>query len=152
MFKTYHFTSDVISQLSETFQLHFFFLFLRLRSLQVDTLAIVLLKNQDITSLSDRYRSTSFDACTYFAQLKDEKESVERVHLFQLYLNIQTQKRKFLGQFIPATNPNKNSSVGILYMVSLSLGLFQQLTRRNLNRVCNILQYIRMIISSLKIV
>lgn len=129
-----------------------FFLFLRLRSLQVDTLAIVLLKNQDITSLSDRYQSTSFDACTYFAQLKDEKESVERVHLFQLYLNIQTQKRKFLGQFIPATNPNKNSSVGILYMVSLSLGLFQQLTRRNLNRVCNILQYIRMIISSLKIV
>lgn len=149
MFKTYHFTSDVISQLSETFQLHFFFLFLRLRSLQVDTLAIVLLKNQDITSLSDRYQSTSLDACTYFAQLKDEKE---RVHLFQLYLNIQTQKRKFLGQFIPATNPNKNSSVGILYMVSLSLGLFQQLTRRNLNRVCNILQYIRMIISSLKIV
>lgn len=144
MFKTYHFTSDVISQLSETFQLHFFFLFLRLRSLQVDTLAIVLLKNQDITSLSDRYQSTSFDACTYFAQLKDEKESVERVHLFQLYLNIQTQKRQFLGQFIPATNPNKNSSVGILYMVSL--------TRRNLNRVCNILQYIRMIISSLKIV
>lgn len=130
----------------------FFFLFLRLRSLQVDTLAIVLLKNQDITSLSDRYQSTSFDACTYFAQLKDEKESVERVHLFQLYLNIQTQKRKFLGQFIPATNPNKNSSVGILYMVSLSLGLFQQLTRRNLNRVRNILQYIRMIISSLKIV
>lgn len=152
MFKTYHFTSDVISQLSETFQLLFFFLFLRLRSLQVDTLAIVLLKNQDITSLSDRYQSTSLDACTYFAQLKDEKESVERVHLFQLYLNIQTQKRKFLGQFIPATNPNKNSSVGILYMVSLSLGLFQQLTRRNLNRVCNILQYIRMIISSLKIV
>ena len=129
-----------------------FFPFLRLRSLQVDTLAIVLLKNQDITSLSDKYQSTSFDACTYFAQLKDEKESVERVHLFQLYLNIQTQKRKFLGQFIPATNPNKNSSVGILYMVSLSLGLFQQLTRRNLNRVCNILQYIRMIISSLKIV
>ena len=129
-----------------------FFLFLRLRSLQVDTLAIVLLNNQDITSLSDRYQSKSFDACTYFAQLKDEKESVERVHLFQLYLNIQTQKRKFLGQFIPATNPNKNSSVGILYMVSLSLGLFQQLTRRNLNRVCNILQYIRMIISSLKIV
>ena len=129
-----------------------FFLFLRLRSLQVDTLAIVLLNNQDITSLSDRYQSTSFDACTYFAQLKDEKESVERVHLFQLYLNIQTQKRNFLGQFIPATNPNKNSSVGILYMVSLSLGLFQQLTRRNLNRVCNILQYIRMIISSLKIV
>lgn len=129
-----------------------FFLFLRLRSLQVDTLAIVLLNNQDITSLSDRYQSTSFDACTYFAQLKDEKESVERVHLFQLYLNIQTQKRKFLGQFIPATNPNKNSSVGILYMASLSLGLFQQLTRRNLNRVCNILQYIRMIISSLKIV
>ena len=129
-----------------------FFLFLRLRSLQVDTLAIVLLNNQDITSLSDRYQSTSFDACTYFAQLKDEKESVERVHLFQLYLNIQTQKRKFLGQFITATNPNKNSSVGILYMVSLSLGLFQQLTRRNLNRVCNILQYIRMIISSLKIV
>lgn len=152
MFKTYHFTSDVISQLNETFQLHFFFLFLRLRSLQVDTLAIVLLKNQDITSLSDRYQSTSFDACTYFAQLKDEKESVERVHLFQLYLNIQTQKRNFLRQFIPATNPNKNSSVGILYMVSLSLGLFQQLTRRNLNRVCNILQYIRMIISSLKIV
>ena len=152
MFKTYYFTNDVISLLSETFQLHFFFLFLRLRSLQVDTLAIVLLKNQDITSLSDRYQSTSFDACTYFAQLKDEKESVERVHLFQLYLNIQTQKRKFLGQFIPATNPNKNSSVGILYMVSLSLGLFQQLTRRNLNRVCNILQYIRMIISSLKIV
>ena len=152
MFKTYHFTSDVISQLSETFQLYFFFLFLRLRSLQVDTLAIVLLKNQDITSLSDRYQSTSFDACTYFAQLKDEKESVERVHLFQLYLNIQTQKRNFLRQFIPATNPNKNSSVGILYMVSLSLGLFQQLTRRNLNRVCNILQYIRMIISSLKIV
>ena len=107
MFKTYHFTSDVISQQSETFQLHFFFLFLRLRSLQVDTLAIVLLKNQDITSLSDRYQSTSFDACIYFAQLKDEKESVERVHLFQLYLNIQTQKRKFLGQFIPATNPNK---------------------------------------------
>ena len=104
----------------------------------------MLLKNQDITSLSDRYQSTSFDACTYFAQLKDEKESVERVHLFQLYLNIQTQKRQFLGQFIPATNPNKNSSVGILYMVSL--------TRRNLNRVCNILQYIRMIISSLKIV
>ena len=98
----------------------------------------MLLNNQDITSLSDRYQSTSFDACTYFAQLKDEKESVERVHL--------------LGQFIPATNPNKNSSVGILYMVSLSLGLFQQLTRRNLNRVCNILQYIRMIISSLKIV
>lgn len=152
MFKTYYFTNDVISLLSETFQLHFFFLFLRLRSLQVDTLAIVLLKNQDITSLSDRYQSTSFDACTYFAQLKDEKESVERVHLFQLYLNIQTQKRKFLGQFIPATNPNKNSSVDILYMVSLSLGLFQQLTRRNLNRVCNILQYIRMIISSLKIV
>lgn len=112
----------------------------------------MLLKNQDITSLSDKYQSTSFDACTYFAQLKDEKESVERVHLFQLYLNIQTQKRKFLGQFIPATNPNKNSSVGILYMVSLSLGLFQQLKRRNLNRVCIILQYIRMIISSLKIV
>ena len=147
MFKTYHFTSDV-----KNIPAAFFFLFLRLRSLQVDTLAIVLLNNQDITSLSDRYQSTSFDACTYFTQLKDEKESVERVHLFQLYLNIQTQKRKFLGQFIPATNPNKNSSVGILYMVSLSLGLFQQLTRRNLNRVCNILQYIRMIISSLKIV
>ena len=129
-----------------------FFSFFAVALSQVDTLAIVLLKNQDITSLSDRYQSTSFDACTYFAQLKDEKESVERVHLFQLYLNIQTQKRKFLGQFIPATNPNKNSSVGILYMVSLSLGLFQQLTTRNLNRVCNILQYIRMIISSLKIV
>lgn len=151
MFKNYHFTSDVISQLSETFQLHFFSFFAVALSAGWHP-PIVLLKNQDITSLSDKYQSTSFDACTYFAQLKDEKESVERVHLFQLYLNIQTQKRKFLGQFIPATNPNKNSSVGILYMVSLSLGLFQQLTRRNLNRVCNILQYIRMIISSLKIV